>query len=195
MAKLSMKIVANEEDTEQRGEFENLPDGVYRVQVESADVEEVGQDGDPDHKVTVKTVIEIIEPAEFERRKLWVNYNLAHPNSQAQEIGDRQFKCLLRALEYTELPDSDTDNLLFRSFVASIGMGKDSKEKNADGSPKYRARNEIKRYWFPDQNNAPEIAVKATPAPSNDNRRPAANDNRAAPAAAASGQRRPWGSK
>lgn len=193
MAKLGIKIVATEEDTEQRGDFENLPDGVYRVQVESADVAETDPDT-PQHKVTVKTVVEIIEPADYERRKIWVNYNLQHPNTQAQEIGDRQFKCLLRAMEYTELPDDDTDNLLFRSFTVSIGMGKDSKEKNADGSPKYAARNEIKRYWYPDQNNTPEIGVKATPA-ANDNRQPAANDNSPAQAAAAGGQRRPWGSK
>lgn len=198
MARLGVRIEATEEGTEQRGQYENLPNGVYRVQVETAEVVEKNQNT-PQHSVTVKTAIEVIEPEQFARRKFFMNFNVQHPNVQAQEIGNRQFQCLLRALEFRELPDDETDNLLFKSFVATVGMGKDSKEKNADGTPAYPARNEIKRYWYPDENNAPAIGVSAQPAaqarPANDNRPAAANSNKPAPAAAVAGgqKKRPWG--
>jgi hypothetical protein len=196
MAKIGVRIEATEEGTEQRsGDFPNLPNGVYSLEMEAGDVIEKDKDT-PQHVITVKMTAQVVEPAEFAGRKMFVNYNIQHPNSQAQDIGNRQFQCLLRALELTEVPGDDTDNLLFKSFTATIGMGKDSKEKNADGSPKYAARNEIKRYWFPDQGDTPAIGVTGPApearAPANDNRAPAAQQQAARPAATGN---RPWGSK
>lgn len=197
MAKLGVRIEATEEGTSKQGGFENLPNGVYSLQLEAASVDEKDE-GTREHKITVKTTIEVLEPAEYSGRKFFANYNIQHPNPDAQRIGNEQFQCLLRALELTEVPDDETDNLLFKSFTATVGMGKDSKEKNEDGTPKWPARNEVKRYWFPDQANAPEIGitgpVPVRTAPTNDNRRPAANDNRAAEPAKAAGAR-PWGKK
>lgn len=193
MAKIGVRIEATQEGTEQRAsDFPDLPNGVYELEMEAGTVVEKDK-GSPQHKITVKMVAQVLAPEEYKGRKIFINYNILHPNEEAQGIGNRQFQCLLRALEMTEVPGDDTDNLLFIRFIATIGMGKDSKEKNADGTPVYPARNEIKRYWFPDEGNAPAIGVTAPAKPANDNKpaaRPAATQAAAAPAA-----RRPWGSK
>lgn len=192
MAKIGVKIEATEEGTEQRATYENLPSGVYKLELESGDVSEKDE-GTPQHAITVKMTAQVLEPEDYAGKKLFLNYNVQHPKEIVQKIGGEQFQCLLRAMEMSEVPDDDTDNLLFHSFVATIGMGKDSKEKNADGTPKYAARNEIKRYWFPDQGNTPEIGLTSKPA--NDNR--PAPAKAAAPAAAATkpAGSRPWGKK
>ncbi|WP_247877613.1 hypothetical protein [Brucella pituitosa] len=85
----------------------------------------------------------------------------------------------------------DTDDLLFKSFTVRVALGKPSK----DGQ--YPARAEIKKYFFPDENNVPEPSIDAQqPAaaaqrPANDNRPAAANNNKPAQPAKAAGSR-PW---
>lgn len=193
MAKFGVNVAVTEESTVQRAQYENLPNGNYLLQMEAGEIVEKNE-GQPDHSIMLKSTFEVVEPEEFAGRKLFGNYNLKNKSEIAQKIGNEQFQCLLRALEIGEITeDSDTDDLLFKSFVASVGLGKDSKDKNADGTPVYPAKPEIKRYWFPDENNAPELGV-TTPKPANDNR-PAANDNapKAAPAKAAGAK--PWAKK
>lgn len=199
MAKIGVRVEATEEGTEQRsGDFPNLPNGVYSLEMEAGDVIQKNENT-PQHSITVKMTAQVVSPEEFAGRKVFVNYNIQNPSAQAQDIGNRQFQCLIRALGLTEVPDDDTDNLLFRSFTASIGMGKDSKTKNTDGTPEYPARNEIKRYWFPDQGDAPPIGITGpVPTAANDNRQqaPAARQAATGGAASASGGRTmPWGKK
>jgi hypothetical protein len=192
MAKLGFKVQVTEEDTEQRPQYEDLPNGVYVIEAHSADVVRENE-GTPQQKTTVKIVNEVVEPEEFKGRKLWVNYFTEHPSDKAQEIGYRKFQCLLRAVGIGEVnEDSDTDEILFKSYVVTIGMSKPSKEKNPDGSPVYPPRNEIKTYWYPDQDNAPDIGVTG-PAPTK-----AANDNAPPRDARTTGnggtaKSRPWG--
>lgn len=196
MASLGTRIEVTEEGTEQRPQYENLPNGNYLLQMESADVVEKNADS-PEHSIMVKSTFEVLEPEEYKGRKLFGNYNLKNKSEQAQQIGNSQFQCLLRAIEVPSA--DDTDELLFRSFMATVGLGKDSKEKNGDGTPVYPAKPEIKRYWYPDVGDAPAPGVTAAPpagkSPANDNRA-AANDNRpktAAPTAAP--KKTPWGKK
>lgn len=193
MAKIGVRIEATEENTQQR-DFGHVPNGIYRLEI-SASAVPVKNEGTAQQTVTANLTIDVLEPEELKGRKIFANYNLEHPNTQAQEIGNRQFSCLLRALEMTESP-GDSDELHFIAFTAQIGMGKDSKEKNADGSPKYPARNEIKRYYYPDEGNIPAPAIEQRPAAANDNRRQPANDNTASkPADAKPASARPWGKK
>ncbi len=189
MAKLGVSIEVTEEGTKQN-DYSNLPDGVYLLQVGEASVKEKDENTSK-HAISVNALIKVIEPEELKDRGFYVNYNVKHPNQQAQDIGNRDFQKLLRSLDLGSLPDDDTDNLLFIPFYAKVGMGKDGKEKNADGSPKYPARNEIKRYYFPDEDNAPEVGVTTAAAP--------VAASKAAPEPAAQPQRpagaKPWGKK
>jgi hypothetical protein len=194
MASLGVRVEVTEEGTEQRPQYENLPNGNYLLQMESAEVVEKNQ-GASDHSVVVKSIFEVLEPEEFKGRKLFGNYNLKNKSEIAQKIGNEQFQCLLRAIEVPAADDSD--DLLFRSFMATVGLGKDSKDKNADGTPVYPAKPEIKRYWYPDIGDAPQPGVTAAPpstkAPANDNRPAPANDNRPAAAQAGAKKSTPWG--
>lgn len=191
MAKFGVSVAVTEEGTAQRAQYENLPNGVYSLHMEAAEIVEKNE-GNPDHSIMLKSTFEVLEPEEYKGRKLFGNYNLKNKSPKAQTIGNEQFQSLLRSIGMDEInEDSETDELLFIAFTAKVGLGKDSEEKNADGTPKWAAKPEIKTYYFPDMDDAPEIAVVAGQVAANDNR-PAANDNRKpAPAAAA----KPAGSK
>jgi len=191
MARLGVRVEATEESTQQR-DFSNIPNGIYRLEISASDAT-VKNEGTREQAITVKATFDVLEPDEFKGRKVFGNYNVEHPSAQAQEIGQKQFSCLLRALSMTESPE-ETEELHYIPFVARIGMGKDSKEKNADGTPKYAAKSEIKHYYYPDQGELPEPAIDENqPAPTPK----AANDNRPAPQQQAAdpkaGGRRPWG--
>ena len=205
MARLGVKVEVTEEGTEQRPQYSNLPNGTYLLHMEAAEVIEKNE-GASDHSIMVKSTFEVLEPEQFNGRKLFNNYNLKNKSADAQRIGNEQFQRLLRAMGIDELSeDADTDELLFVSFVATIGLGKDSKEKNADGTPVYPGRPEIKTYHFPTNNDGspavmPEIGIAANqpatarPAtPANDNRAAANTNSRPAPAAAE--RETPWKKK
>lgn len=193
MARLNTAFDPQAHDTTQ-SDYSNLPDGIYQLEIEASS--ESDKNDSSNFRLNVTHVV--VEPEEYKGRKLFDGFNLVHPKADVQEIANKQFAALCRAIGHVGAVD-DSEDLHFRTFTVKIGMGKDSKEKNADGSPKYAARNTIKRYYFPDEGNVPEPAVEATSAPANDNRRPApaaANNNRPAPATAAAGAgARPWGKK
>lgn len=185
MAVLGSKFNAHDHDTEQRPDYEELPNGVYALEIEASDVV-------PTKAGTgtiLKTTSVVLEPEDFKGRKLFTNYNIENPNSQAQEIGQRQFASLCRAIGITEVEDSE--QLHFHRYVVKVKLGKPSK----DGQ--YPARAEIATYYFPDQGNVPEPAIDENQptrvqAPANDNRaaaRPAAQQQAAA---GGSAKKRPW---
>lgn len=188
MASLGKTFNAQDHDTEQ-SDYEELPNGIYQIEIEASDVVPT-KDG---RGTILKTTNVVLAPEEFAGRKIFNNYNLENASAQAQEIGQKQFAALCRAIGVDTVDDSE--ELHFKAYTVKIGLGKPSK----DGQ--YPARAEIKRYYFPDEGNVPEPAIDEVQptkaAPANDNRRQASNDNRqaatAAPARAAGA--RPWGKK
>ena len=192
MAKFGVRVETTEEGTAQRPQYENLPNGNYLLHMEAAEIIEKNKD-QSDHSIMLKSTFEVLEPEEFKGRKLFGNYNLKNKSEIAQKIGNEQFQCLLRAVGIDEVSeDSDTDDLLFISFVATVGLGRDSKDKNADGSPVYPAKPEIKRYWYPDQDDAPALGVTGPTPAANDNRAAAKPAARPAAAPAKAAGDRPW---
>jgi hypothetical protein len=190
MAQLGTKFNAQEHDTEQR-DYENLPEGIYKLEVTEADVAATKK-GDG---TLLKLRYGVIEPEEYKGRLIFGNITLENPNAQAQEIGQKQLASLCRAIGLSEIEDSD--ELKFQSFTAKVGL---SKRREVAGTT-YEPRNEVKRYYFPDADDMPEIGViAAAPKPANDNR-PASGDARttqnggAAATTAAGGKSRPWGRK
>lgn len=186
MAGLGQRFDATAHDTEQR-DYEELPNGVYDLEVTESDVVPTKSGSGTVLKVTNS----VVAPAEYEGRKLFSTYNLENSNAQAQEIGQRQFASLCRAVGVSEVEDSE--ELHFKAYRVKIGLGKPSK----DGQ--YPARAEIKTYFYQDSGNYPDVGIDATQPPkaANDNLAAAANDN-ARPAAAATGgaaKSRPWGKK
>lgn len=193
MARLGTTFNAQDHDTEQRGEYEELPNGIFKMEIETSEVKATSKGTG----TYLATIVSVLEPEEFKGRKIFNNnYNLENANPVAQEIGQKQFASLCRAIGVSSVEDSE--ELHFRAFVAKIGRGKPS--VGNDGK-NYPGRAEIKRYYFPDEE-IPDLVIDAVqpveePVAANDNRAPAANNNAQAqrPAAAAGGTARPWGQK
>lgn len=194
MAELGRTYVAGDVDTTQR-EFENLPAGVMLFEIDATDVVKTGPE-DARTGVGLKYTANVLAPEQVAGRKFFGFINLENVNPNAQEIGQREFASLRRAVGVNEI--SNTEELHFRSYTVKLGMGRPSKKLNADGTPMYPAAMEVKRYFFPDEGNVPAPEIDATqPAaarPANDNRpaaaRANANDNQPAQAKAAGS--RPW---
>lgn len=187
MANLGQAFDATQHDTEQR-DYENLPNGIFEVEIDASELKATN-DGTGQR---LATTFSVLQPEEFKGRKLFESYNLVNKSPQAQEIGLRQFASLCRSIGETQVEDSE--QLHFKAFTVKIGLGKPS----TDG--KYPARNEVKRYYFPDEGNVPEPEIDGTlpPAAANDNKpvQQTANDNQPAQqqATGTSGPR-PWGKK
>lgn len=183
MASLGSAFKAEEHDTTQ-SDYSELPNGIYKLEIEASDVVPTKAG----NGTILKTTMIVIEPEQYKGRRVFGTYNLENANPQATEIGQRQFASLCRAIGISEVDDSE--QLHFHAFTVKIGLGK---AQNG-----YPARAEIKRYYFEDEGAMPEPSIDANqpaaakPAPANDNRQAAAR-----PAAAAAGgapaARRPWG--
>lgn len=195
MAGLGTKFKAEDHDTEQR-DYSDLPDGVYRLEVTASEVKK------GDNKAGLNLTMDVIEPEDFKGRKLFNYINIEHPTVQAQEIGQKELASLCRAIGVSEIDDTEELHLL--PFYAKIGMGKPSKDKDENGNPKFPAKNEIKRYYFPDKEDMPTPEITGPARPANDNRKPAANQNdarqtqnsgSATTSTAAAGGKRPWATK
>jgi hypothetical protein len=181
MAGLGKTFDATSIDTTQR-DYENLPNGTYVLEVTASEVKPTSR-GDG---TILKLTYDVVEPDQFKGRKIFANMNLENPNPTAQEIGQRELAALCRATGLDSIEDSE--QLHFIGFTAKVGMGKPSK----DGQ--HAAKNEVKKFYFPDEGNIPDAAIDAdaAPTPANDNR-PAANTNsRPAAAAPAATGSRPW---
>lgn len=190
MAKLATRFNAQDHDTTQN-DYAELPNGTYELEIESSDVAETSTGSG----TILKTTMVVIRPEQYEKRKLFTNYNLENRNPTAEKIGQQQFASLCRAIGVDAVEDSE--ELHFKAFTARVALGKASK------CGQYPARAEIKRYYFPDEGNAPEPAIdeQQPVVAANDNRPAAAatNSNVVSPAArhnsgAASGGSR-WGQK
>lgn len=174
MAQLGAAFNPQDHDTTQ-SDFSPLPNGIFRLEVSASDVV-------PTKAGTgtiLKLTYDVVEPEEFKGRRIFGNLNIENPNSTAQQIGQKELASLCRAVELSEIEDSES--LHFITFTAKVGLEKPQ--------PGYAQRNKILRFYFPDEGDLPEPAIddnqpKAAPTPANDNR-PAA-----APAKAAGS--RPW---
>lgn len=200
MASLDIEFDASEYDTEDQRErnFEELPAGVYRLEVIQSDVEPTKSG----KGTALKLRFNVIEPEELAGRLLFASLNIQNDNDTAERIGKQELAKLWRATGHR--PDEkpkDSTELHSISFIARVGLGKPSKEKDEFGNPRWPARMEIVHYFYPDSDDIPAIGVDH-PTAANDNHPPArqaANDN-APPsvqqqAGGATGKSRPWGKR
>ncbi|MGR9056048.1 DUF669 domain-containing protein [Rhizobium leguminosarum] len=193
MAALGKAFDATEHDTTQREFAGELPNGIFKLEIEASEVKPTSTGSG----TFLATTVSVVEPEEFKGRKIFNNnYNLENANPKAQEIGQKQFASLCRAIGIQSVEDSE--ELHFRVFVAKVGRGKPSVGKDGKNYP---GRAEIKRYYFPDEE-LPELGTdeiqpaEDVPAAANDNKPAAAPAAAAKPAAAAAGEKRmPWGAK
>jgi hypothetical protein len=145
---------------------------------------------------------EVQEPEEFKGRKFWSHWTMLHADEfkhGAYKYGKPMFDRFCRAVQVLVEKGTDSDDLLFKSFVVEIGIQPGNGTNPKTGQP-YKDKNQIERFYYEDdqaKEPVPELGVigdgtmpASAPKASNDNK-PAAQPA-AAPAAA---KKTPWGAK
>lgn len=204
MAKIGNNYEAEYENTEKQGSGGGILPHMYAsLQAESISLPET-KDG---KGYQAEITFEVIEPVEFAKRKFKAYWTIVHADGYqhgAYKYGKPMFDRFGRAVGEEITADTDTDDLIFKSFVAEVGI-QIGNEKPEGGF--YNDKNQIERFFYSDANAKepiPELGVigdgtqgkkrNEAPAAANDNQ-PAARQPAQQQAAAAGGQRRPWGSK
>lgn len=205
MAKIGNNYEAEFENTEKQGGGGGILPHMYALlQAESIELPKTKDERGCQAEIT----FEVVEPEEFKGRKFWAYWTIVHPDGYqlgAYKYGKPMFDRFGRAVGEEITADTDTDDLLFKTFVAEVGI-QIGNANPAGGF--YKDKNQIERFFYNDANAKepiPELGVigDGTQGKKRNEDRPAANDNKpaasAAPrqqAAAAGGAgRKPWGSK
>jgi len=135
------------------GEFEPLPVGDYQLMFTTAKTNSTGGG--------VVCEFDVVNPAEFQGRKLWFNINIFHAKTDVREMGMRDLGNMALACGVPRI-NNDVNELAGRVCVASVRLQKNDP-----------TRNDIARFIMP------EAAAPAAPAA------PTAAEAAAASAAAA----------
>jgi hypothetical protein len=204
LAKIGNNYEAEFDNTEKQGGGSGILPHMYaRLWAEAINLPQT-KDG---KGYQAEITFEVMEPEEFKGRKFWAYWTIVHPDGYqlgAYKYGKPMFDRFGRAVGVEITADTDTDDLVLKSFVAEVGV-QIGNANPAGGF--YKDKNQIERFFYEDANAkepVPELGVigdgtqgkKPNEAgAANDNRAPAANDNRQAPAAAAGEKRMPWGAK
>lgn len=194
MAKIGFKYEVEAENINSGGDFDIMPDMYAVLEASAADLDIKGDDPENPDYVEIKLAFDIVEPEQFKGRKVWAYWPILDnirgaENKRFSKFGKPNFDRLCAAIDLPGNP-GDTDDLLFKQFVAKIGTnvgGPDGKGGT------YKDRNEIKTFFFPSKPESyPEIGVIAGAAkPANDNKPAAAAAKE--PAKPAGGK--PWAKK
>lgn len=155
-----------DENAEPSSGYTPLPVGEYQLEIVESDYVAT-QSG---NGMILKCKAQVVG-GDFDGRPFYINYNLENANETAQDIGQRDFAGLRRAVGV--LAPQDTEELHFKAFGVKIGQ-----RKRKDTG---ELENNIVKYLFDGEQSAPP---------------PAANNNRQAAQqpkpAAASGGSKPW---
>lgn len=193
MARLGVQFEATQEETEnQGGNYEPLPNMYAELWATAMDLEDT-----KDNKGTQAAItFEVTAPEEFKGksfREWWViDHADGSNNNSFWKFGKPRLSRLGRAVGVVIGPDTDTDDLTFKTFVAEVRY----EPERPDGKGgTYKAKNQINKFFYNDEqarDPIPELGVIGDgkpAAPANDNR-PAARP--AQQAAAPTARERPW---
>lgn len=197
MAKLGFDYEVNVENTEKQGGGGLLPHMYARIWAETIEFVPT-----PDGKGTQAAMtFEVQEPEEFKSRKFWSYWTIQHEDGfkyGQYKYGKPMFDRFARSVDVDVNADTDSDDMLFKSFVAEVGIQIGGPNAKKPGEF-YKDKNQIEHFYYSDagaKEPIPELGiigdgtvaappVKATPA--------AANNNR--PAATPAASAKPAGSK
>ena len=130
------------------GSFTLLPKDDYNLEVAEISDEKATKDGTGKY-VTFKYVV---AEGEFEGNGFFVNYNIENKNPTAQEIAWRDLSALGHAVG---VYDGDSDALLYKRFMAKVGIEKSKNPQYPDD------KNKIDKYY--QQSDAPVAAPAPVP--------------------------------
>jgi hypothetical protein len=201
MAKLGLDYSVDVENTEKQGGGGLLPVMYARVWAETIEFVPT-----PDNKGTQAAMtFEVQEPEEFKSRKFWSYWTIQHEDGfkyGQYKYGKPMFDRFARSVDVDVNADTDSDDMLFKSFVAKIGIQVGGPKKD-NPSENYKDKNQIEHFYYSDagaKEPIPELGVigDGTPAKksvkpavaANQNARPSTPATAAKPAGA-----KPWGKK
>jgi hypothetical protein len=142
----------SEVDVNAQGSFDPMPEGEYILEATDAEEKQTKAGTGSYLSVTFK-----VSQAEFNGRKVWMNFNINNPSEKAQSIGRQQLVSWATAAGKPNA--SDSDQLIGRKFKCALGI-----EKSAG----YSDKNNIKAFLFDKAEAAasdtPKAAAKPAPA-------------------------------
>ena len=122
------------------GSLDPVPPGEYILQLEKGEVAYTSTGTG----VLFKARFAILE-GEYSGRAIFANYNVRNNNQQAQLIGIAEMKAFAMAIGVDwEDARKETDLLLYKPFLARVGMERESINKNTGQA--YPPRNKVLRY-------------------------------------------------
>lgn len=190
-------------DTDKQGGGGGLvPHGYYRIWAEAIEFPKTKDEKGRRANIT----FEVQEPEEFKGKKFWGDWTMLHPDGYKfgqYKYGKPMFDRFCRAVQVVVERGTNSDDLLFKSFVVEVGIQEGGPVKDKPGEF-YKDKNQIEHFFYEDDDakeELPELGVigdgtaptRAAPKAANDNKPAASNDNK--PAAAAPAKKAPWGAK
>ena len=146
MAKFSLN--ANTVEPGQPRYFSPIPPGPQTVQIINSEIRAIkakpGQDPDADNGSYLWLEIEVVD-GEYERRKLFENLVLNHPNPQTVQIAQQTLREICLACNKPNIEDSE--ELHNVPFVVDLVVEQDRRNRTLPaGQPPYPPVNRIKAY-------------------------------------------------
>ena len=109
-------IVADETQANSGGDYTPLPEGVYNLLIEKAELAKSKANND-----MIKLTF-VVEDGEYEKRKLFTNLNVEHANPTVVEIAKKQLHALLILCGLKQIDDA-TD-LMGQSLKTKVKLKK-----------------------------------------------------------------------
>ncbi|MDX0897471.1 hypothetical protein GOD90_10755 [Sinorhizobium medicae] len=205
MAKIGFDYAVDFESTEKQGGGGLIPHSYCRIWAEAIELKPT--DDGKGHQAEI--TFEVQEPEDLKGKKFWAYWTIVHPDGfqyGKYKYGKPKFDCFARAVDVNVTADTDTDDMLFKTFVAEIET-QEGGLKNDGSGEKYKDKNQIAKFFYADdaaREPVPALGIigdgtKKRPPFNGGGVRPPANDNRqaaarpAAAAAPAGGARKnPW---
>lgn len=191
------------DNTDKQGGGGVLPHMYARIWAETIEFHETKDKKGRQAAIT----FEVQEPEEFKGRKFWAYWTMLHADEfkhGAYKYGKPMFDRFCRAVQVVVQKGMSVDELLYKSFVAEIGI-QAGQAKNDGSGEFYKDKNQIEHFYYEDdqaKEPVPELGVigdgtmpakAAASKPANDNR-PAAVQNGGAQAGGTPAKT-PWGQK
>lgn len=126
-------------------DFEMIPAGWYVSMIEKAELKPT-KAGDGSYIALMVKILGAVGTGEHEGRYVFGNLNYQNPNTQAQEIGQRQLSALCHAINVMNL--TSVEQLQGVQFEMRVKQGKPTYNVKGDPSSgiEYEARNEIQGF-------------------------------------------------
>lgn len=195
-ASIDFEYSVDIESTDKQGGGGVLPHMYARIWAEAIDFPQTKDGKGRQANIT----FEVQEPAEFKGRKFWSWWTMLHSDEFKHgqyKYGKPMFDRFCRAVQVLVEKGTDSDELLFKSFVVEIGI-QQGNGTDANGKP-YKDKNQIEHFYYEDDDAKEEIpalgvigdGLMPASAP-----KVASNDNKpAAKPAEAPAKKTPWGKK